>query len=460
MVVIADQGDRAAKAAAAMIRDVTLIHPVTVALLALLCLWAMAGSRRLALMPLVILMCFVPSAQRIAVFGADFTLLRILGMTLAARVVLKREYEGLRWNRADKALLAWAIIGGMLNILQRGTLDSAVYVSGTLFDSLMPYYATRCLVRSWGDITLLFRALATVAIISAGLFVLESLTRRNLFGLLGGVAEITMVRDGRLRCQGPYSHPILAGVFWACLIPGLVGSWLALQRWSAGSLLALSGAGSALVIVLTTASSTPVFAALAGILFWVAWPARRLTSIVLWSIPVIGVVLHLSMEAPIWHLVARVSAVGGSTSYHRFVIIDESIRHFDEWWMLGTPSTAHWNEYFQTWDITNQFVLEGVRGGVVRLGLFLLLVTFATGELARAFREAGRLEEQLMCWGIAGVIAVSLISFVGVSYFGQIEYLWITLLAVCAGARGWASSRCRKMPCARVPDRLSIGELA
>ena len=36
------------------------------------------ASRRMALTPLMVLICFIPSAQRIVIFGADFTLLRIM----------------------------------------------------------------------------------------------------------------------------------------------------------------------------------------------------------------------------------------------------------------------------------------------------------------------------------------------------------------------------------------------
>ena len=36
---------------------------------------------------------------------------------------------------------------------------------------------------------------------------------------MGGVPEITVVREGRLRCQGAFAHPILAGCFWAEQLP-------------------------------------------------------------------------------------------------------------------------------------------------------------------------------------------------------------------------------------------------
>src|SRR2546425_13060435 len=55
--------------------------------------------------------------------------------------------------------------------------------------------------------------------------VVEKFTTRNIFSIFGGVPEITSEREGKLRCQGAFRHPILAGTYAATLFPLCVGLW-------------------------------------------------------------------------------------------------------------------------------------------------------------------------------------------------------------------------------------------
>ena len=56
------------------------------------------------------------------------------------------------------------------------------------------------------------------ALCMVGLAVLilgEKFSGRNAFAIFGGVPDVAVVRDGVIRCQGPFAHPILAGTFAA-----------------------------------------------------------------------------------------------------------------------------------------------------------------------------------------------------------------------------------------------------
>ena len=71
----------------------------------------------------------------------------------------------------------------------------------------------------------------------------------------------------------------------------------------------------------------------------------------------------------------------GGTGWHRSFIIDAALKHIDEWWLVGTYRTVHWGGYPpppadpENIDITNQYIVEGVKGGLVRLGLFILVIS-------------------------------------------------------------------------------------
>jgi hypothetical protein len=84
------------------------------------------------------------------------------------------------------------------------------------------------------------------------------------------------------------------------------------------------------------------------------------------------VAFSIISNKPVWHLVSRIDIVGGSTGWHRYYLIDRAIAHFNEWWLVGTLNTADWGEGLD--DVTNQFLLEGVRSGFLGMLLFAVLI--------------------------------------------------------------------------------------
>lgn len=422
--------DMSTRAVAKLTRDYhgsTLIHPIGALSLVALGLWLLLASRKSALTPLMILICFIPSAQRIVLAGADFTLLRIMVLFGLLRIIFRGETSSLQINRIDIVYVTWVFVGSLVYVAQQGTSGSLVYVCGTSMDMLGAYAITRTMIRNKEDLLVFGSAAATVGIAASVFFLVELSTGKNMFSVFGGVGETTSIRDGRLRCQGAFSHPILAGVFWSALGAFFVGCTLGTKhriRFALGTI-------ASIFIIVASSSSTPLLGFVAGLLFWVWWPFRSWMRYAFASAPVILVILHLCMEAPVWHLVTRVSAVGGSTAYHRYVLINGAVNHFHEWWLLGSQSTAHWSQNFQTFDLTNQYILEGVRGGIWRLSFFLLLIFLVSKQISNAMRKAVSKKDKLILWGLGASMFVHCTCFIGVSYFGQIQYLWYMTLAIC-----------------------------
>jgi len=133
------------------------------------------------------------------------------------------------------------------------------------------------------------------------------------------------------------------------------------------------------------------------------------------------------MRAPVWHLISRISVVGGSTGWHRYFLIDRAISHFGEWLFLGCRSTAHWGRGLS--DITNQYILEGVRGGFITLVLFLVMIYMALRILLRLSLQQQEHKQQFIIWCLIVTILGHCVAFFGVSYFGQIMMWWYMTLA-------------------------------
>jgi hypothetical protein len=156
---------------------------------------------------------------------------------------------------------------------------------------------------------------------------------------------------------------------------------------------------------------------------------RQHMRLVRWGLLGLVVVLHLVMDKPVWHLFGRINLVSGSTGYHRYLLLDAAIHHFGEWWLVGTRSTENWGTGL--FDVTNQYLLEGVRGGVWALVLFFVLIGYAfarVGQLVRANRN--HRYHAMASWALGVTLVTHCANFMAISYFGQIIMIWYLLLAV------------------------------
>jgi len=405
----------------------TVIHPLGLTAVFVLGIALVLLPRRWAFLPMLILACFIPSAQRIIVAGADFNLLRILILFGWVRIVLRNEMKGLVWNRLDFLLIAWMVSGSIIYTIQYGTSSALVNRLGWMFDGFGMYFLFRCVIRSWEDLEQVAWSFVLVSLPVAVAFLIEWSTGRNAFAIFGGVPAITNVREGRLRCQGAFSHAILAGSFWVSVMPFMMALWFKGRRW-----LVVSGLAAAFVITFTCASSTPVLALGFVVLGMALYPFRHQLSYIRWSIVGVLVFLHFIMAKPIWHLLARVSAVGGSTGWHRYMIIDATINNWDEWVLLGEPNPMSWGVW-QMRDITNQYILEGLRGGLLALALFVATLWTGFRMIGSAIRQyESDKPRQVFVWCVGVALFTHAGVFIAVSYFGQIIMLLYLTLALAA----------------------------
>ena len=77
------------------------------------------------------------------------------------------------------------------------------------------------------------------------------------------------------------------------------------------------------------------------------------------------------MHGPVWSLIEKIDLTGGSSSYHRYMLVDNCIRHFSDWWLIGYKNYGDWG--FDMWDLCNQFVVAALTGGLVTLVLYITI---------------------------------------------------------------------------------------
>lgn len=402
----------------------TTLHPLGLAMVVICGLLLLTMPRRYAVWPMLAMACFVSPAQRVVIASLNFDLLRVMVIFGWMRLILRGETASLRWKPLDTAVLVYGCATVVLYTLNMGELDALKNQLGYSFDAIGMYFYFRCTIRTWADIDSIGRASILLSIPVAIFFIVEKLTGHNAFAFLGGVPELTIEREGQLRCQGAFAHPILAGCFWTALMPLIAARW-----WKGERFPVYVGLASCAVIIVTCSSSTPLTAAglsvLAALCFWI----RDRLRLVRWGIVVALVGLHLVMARPVWHLLARMDFTGGSTGWHRYQVIDQAIAHLSEWWLVGTRSIVGW----QVWagDTTNQYVVEGIRGGLLQVALFMWIIVLGFAAIGRTWRRVQTQAYPLaLAWGMGVCLFVHCMNFIGVSYFGQISLIWYMLLAM------------------------------
>ena len=409
----------------------TLVPLVALAILVGIVL-ILALPRRRLIIPFLLLAFLIPSGQTLVLGGVHLFVFRILifvgcGRVIAAKLSGKQHVLGGRgFNTLDRLFLCWALTRAAAFMLLYGS-PAVVNQFAFLWDSLGGYFFLRFAIQDEHDIRTATKTFAVIAIFVAACMLYERYSLTNVFGAIGS-RPVPDIREGKARSQGPFSHAILAGVFAATITPLFLRLWLASKKDRAIATVALFGAAA---MVLTSASSTTFGAYVAGIFAVGCWPLRRNMRMIRWGIVAAIVLLAFVMKAPVWFLLARIDLVGGSSGYHRAMLIDQSIRRFGDWWLLGANNNQSWG--WDMWDIQNQFLAEALRGGFAALVFFTMLVSRAFGWIGRARRAAKGRDAQLI-WLLGAVMFAHVVAFFGADYFDQTRFWWYASLAIISAA--------------------------
>jgi hypothetical protein len=395
--------------------------------------------RKYILVPFLAAGILVPMDQVIVIGGLHFYMLRVLILfgwirLLSIKLSSKDIVFSGGMNALDKALILSTAIASVNFLLLWQQVDALINQLGTLYTVFGIYFLVRFLIRDEEDVDRAIRVLAYVSVAIAIIMLLEQATGRSLYEYLGGVRAQTgyelMERDGRFRAMAGFGHAILAGVFGATILP----LFLALH-WRTGKhrLLTLVGMIASTVIVITSVSSTP-WMAYAGALFALClWPLRKQMRLIRWGIVACLVSLQIVMKAPVWALIARVDIIGGSSGYHRYMLVDHFIRRFSDWWLLGTNNNIGWG--WDMWDLANQYVAVGQGSGLLPFIFFIAVLVYAFKYLGRMRKAVeGNKRQELFIWAMSAALFAHAVAFFGIAYWDQTMVLWYGFLAMISAA--------------------------
>lgn len=388
--------------------------------------------RRLAPLPLLVGTCYMTLGQGFEAGPFSFTVIRMLVAAGFLRVLLRGERLQERINGMDWLMLLWAFWALCSSLFHQDVPAALVNRLGLVYNACGIYFLLRIFCQSLDDVAGLCRVTAILLVPLAVEMVYESLTAHNLFSLLGRVPETPVLREGRVRAQGPFAHSILAGTIGAVCLPFVIALWRTRRKE------ALAGISACLIMIVTSTSSGPILSAVAAVGALFMWRYRRRMRFVLWMSVIGYLCLDAVMKVPAYFLIARIDLAGGSKGWHRTRLIQSAFEHLSEWWAGGTDYTRHWMPTGVSWspdhtDITNHYLHMGVIGGLPLMLLFIGLLVKGFASVGRIVRQRNDLEPAslFMIWALGSSLFAHAATFLSVAYFDQsFVFLYLTLAII------------------------------
>jgi hypothetical protein len=388
--------------------------------------------RRWAPLPFLIGACYMTMGQVIEVGPFHFSVIRMLVAAGLVRVLMRGERFVGRLNAMDWLIIAWG--GWMLisSVFHKDPTDALILRLGLVYNACGIYFLLRVFCRSIDDVVGLCRITAILLVPLALEMLYETMTGHDLFSILGRVPASPVVREGRIRAQGPFAHSILAGSIGAVSLPFAIALWRRYKRE------AVIGIAACSIMIFASASSGPILSAIASLGALFMWHYRNQMRLFRWLAVLGYIVLGFIMTDPAYFIIARIGVVGGSTGWHRARLIQSAFEHLSEWWKGGTDYTRHWMATGVSWspdhtDITNYYLRMGVWGGLPLMLIFIFVLARGfsfVGQMMRYDTDMAR-ESRFMIWAFGASLFSLACTFISVSFFDQsFVFLYLTLAVI------------------------------
>jgi hypothetical protein len=321
----------------------TVLHPVVAVAMLLAIILILRLPLKSVLAPLLLSIFLIPKGQVIVLAAIHLNVYRIILLAGLTRWVISRRSFPLAggFTSIDRLFTLGALSFFIIFSLQYMATQALIKALGDLLDSLAGYFVLRFLIRDRESVRQAVRVFALIAFIVGICMLNEQRTGRNVFGLLGGTLSISETRNGAIRSMGPFLHSIPAGAFGATLVPLLIWLW----SDSKSRILVALGLLGATAMAVTCHSSTVLGCYVASIFGLCMWPLRKQMRVIRYGLLILVIALHLIMKGPVWSLLEHIDLTGSSENFHRYQLVDTFIRHFDQWWLLGTqnnPGAGKW----------------------------------------------------------------------------------------------------------------------
>ena len=327
------------------------------------------------------------------------------------------------------------------------TLDQPISMTvqnrgGFLMDTWCAYLAARFIITSRARLVSVVKCVAVLLVPLAVLGAVESMTGwRPFYALVryspwyreGSGGFLRDARFGLARAVGPFSHAILFGGGFAMFLPLIYYLRYEKGRWHS---LAYVLSITALIGALSSMSSGPWVMTLAVILCLMMERHRKRIKSMFVFLVFSCIFIGLASNRPFYHVIVSWANPLGGAGWHRAKLIDLAVEHFNEWWQLGygmtDPGWGHDLGAGSITDVTNEFILAGVRYGILGVIALCLILVVAFRGLISTYGRLTHPAMKSLCWAFGSLLFSVVVCWMSVSFFGQL----MPLFYICLGMIG------------------------
>lgn len=401
-------------------------------LLIFLCSMLFIVNKKYSVVPLIFSMCFLPADTPIIIFSLNFYPIRILGLCGLVKIFFSDDFKKIIFNKIDIIFLSYNLLGFIVYLIaSENTAGAFIYKSGQLVDSVIIYIVLRYFIQSKEEVMLSIKIFSISMLLLLPFVIFEFYSSINLFSIFGRDAIST--RHGEIRAAATFSHSILFGSFAAAIMSII---WMVYKIEK--KFFYLLSSLICIFFVYASSSSGPIVAIAGAIFFLAMYKWRRYGHIFAYFSLFAAIFIHFVRESPIWHfLYLRITIKASSTGQHRYILTEAAVNEFWNWWLLGYGDVGpqwhlkYWpRTHAKFTDVTNHYLLEGVRGGFFTMLLFMVLCYTVIKVLGKVSLLMPDESDRLLCWGFTVMMITHCVSFLSVAYFGQITMLFYFTIAV------------------------------
>jgi len=381
-----------------------------------------------------------PSYLAVSVGTIDIAVGRFVVVVLLLRCLCNDQIRTkFVWSRLDTLVALSMLVYVSTYFVTLNKPLSAIIENrgGFVMDTWCAYLAARFIITDRAKLISVMKCISIVLIPLAILGLIESIfgwqpfsPLRRLSPWFEGRVPVLEKRLGFTRAVGPFSHAILFGGGFAMFLPLIYYLRYEKGQWRSWAYL-LSGV--ALVGALSSMSSGPWVMAFVAISCLMMERYRKRLKL-LFMLLVLGcVMIGIVSNRSFYHVIASWANPLGGAGFHRAKLIDLAIEHFDEWWKVGYgDEDPGWGPALgmDHTDVTNEFILHGVRYGILGIVVLLLVLAAAFRGIISTYRRVPQPFNKSLCWSFGSMLVSVVVAWMSVGFFGQLSTLFYCALGM------------------------------
>ena len=401
-----------------------------------------------------ILICFVKPIQALSIYLAifllypqwlsvqigtyDFTSGRILIIVIFLRHIVNiNKIKHFKYNILDIFVLLYFINRFIASSINIPFPEAVERESGRFVDIILVYFIARFLITSKSEFISIIKTLIWIAIPLALLGIYQSLTGTNFYDFMltyhawESLSPYMVVRHGLYRANVNTDTSIIFGLFFAGIIPLILGLW---KTGAISKIIILILSCIALCGLISSMSSAPLFSIVVSFLFLALYPLRKYNLIII--IYIMSTILFVEYYSNRhWYDVLSRFAFSSRTADYRIELIKEAFSGgMDNHWIAGWGYVGPYEDDetfpWEHKDMVNIYI--GILAGSGLLGLipYVLFNFFYYLKLYQAFKYSTSYSDKWLIWCLSSSLVGWNIAMLTTSMQQPLSSLFYLLIGV------------------------------